>query len=336
RIYIRDRQAGTTTAILAYGGAAPNASIDNPAMAGDGSAVAFQSTASNLLAADNPGGTSNIFVYDTASGSIDLISRSYGSSLAETITPTYGANSGCEAPSISYGGRYVAFLSAATNLIYGAGNGYSQVYVYDRTTGEMVIASAQDGGTGLANNSNYTPNISNDGRYVAFSSWAGNLTPTENPGDDSAVYLRDLVDQKTTLISRIDNTLAGYGSGVYGTSGSDPVVSACGMYVAFASSTGYLAEPSGGKIFLAINDTNGDGIADTDADGDGTPDCADLCPDDPDKIEPGACGCGVADTDTDGDGTPDCLEEEAAPLLPDTATQPEDAGVSCFISTAIN
>ena len=96
-------------------------------------------------------------------------------------------------------------------------------------------------------------------------------------------------------------------------------------------------ETSSDDIFRAINDTNGDGIAETDTDGDGTPDCVDLCPDDPDKIEPGACGCGVADTDTDADGTPDCLEEDApeTPRLPDTETNPEESGVSCFISTLI-
>ena len=43
-----------------------------------------------------------------------------------------------------------------------------------------------------------------------------------------------------------------------------------------------------------------------DSDGDGTPDCTDACPFDPNKIAPGQCGCGVADTDTDHDGTADC------------------------------
>ncbi|MBU2496180.1 MAG: right-handed parallel beta-helix repeat-containing protein [Candidatus Omnitrophica bacterium] len=54
--------------------------------------------------------------------------------------------------------------------------------------------------------------------------------------------------------------------------------------------------------------TCGCGVADTDTDDDGTPDCIDNCPDDPNKTEPGICGCGIIDTgiDTDGDGTYDC------------------------------
>jgi hypothetical protein len=50
----------------------------------------------------------------------------------------------------------------------------------------------------------------------------------------------------------------------------------------------------------------GCGVPDTDSDGDGTPDCNDNCPGDPNKTEPGVCGCGIPDTDSDGDGTPDC------------------------------
>jgi hypothetical protein len=56
-------------------------------------------------------------------------------------------------------------------------------------------------------------------------------------------------------------------------------------------------------------------VADTDSDSDGTLDCNDGCPDDPDKTEPGVCGCGVADTDSDSDGTADC--NDAFPDDPD-------------------
>ena len=53
-----------------------------------------------------------------------------------------------------------------------------------------------------------------------------------------------------------------------------------------------------------------------DADNDGTPDCTDGCPNDPDKINPGACGCGVADVDNDHDGyyacDDDCDDDNSA------------------------
>lgn len=58
--------------------------------------------------------------------------------------------------------------------------------------------------------------------------------------------------------------------------------------------------------------------SDTDSDGDGTADCDDGCPNDPNKTEPGQCGCGTPDTDTDGDGIADCND-------------PPDSGcTSCF------
>ncbi|ABW68920.1 PD40 domain-containing protein [Desulfosudis oleivorans] len=338
-IFIRDTQEGATTRIMAYGGAQPDNNSYYPAISGDGSAVGFQSRASNLLEANNPDtGDQNIYVYDTASGAIELISRAYGSALSEEITPTYGANGGCDNPVISYGGRYVAFYSYATNLVYGGSNGEYQVYVYDRTSGEMVVASAEDGGTSEGNNTSDRPSISPDGRYVAFRSQATNLVTdvTEYTSSDYLVFLRDTVDQKTTLISRIDNTVGGYEAGVYGGGiNNAPSVSDCGMYVAFGAAGSYFVEGDtngNSDIFRVLNDTDGDGIGDMDTDGDGTPDCVDLCPDDPDKIEPGACGCGVADTDADGNGIADCLEddEEPAPRLPDT-----DIGPDCFISTLV-
>ena len=50
----------------------------------------------------------------------------------------------------------------------------------------------------------------------------------------------------------------------------------------------------------------GCGTPDVDTDGDGTLDCNDSCPNDPAKVVRGVCGCGTPDVDTDGDGTLDC------------------------------
>jgi hypothetical protein len=65
-----------------------------------------------------------------------------------------------------------------------------------------------------------------------------------------------------------------------------------------------------------------------DSDGDTTVDDCDACPFDPDKTDPGACGCGVPDDDSDGDATPDC--NDACPFEP-ALTSPDEPGaeVSC-------
>ena len=53
----------------------------------------------------------------------------------------------------------------------------------------------------------------------------------------------------------------------------------------------------------------GCGVADTDSDNDGTPNCNDQCPNNAPQVAPGLCGCGVADTDSDNDGTPNCNDD---------------------------
>jgi len=52
----------------------------------------------------------------------------------------------------------------------------------------------------------------------------------------------------------------------------------------------------------------GCGVADTNSDSNGTPNCLDECPNDMTKIVPGACGCSTLDKDTDEDGMPDCKD----------------------------
>jgi hypothetical protein len=64
-------------------------------------------------------------------------------------------------------------------------------------------------------------------------------------------------------------------------------------------------------------------VSDADTDGDGTPDCDDDCAEDPGKTNPGVCGCGVADDDSDGDGIPDC--NDVCPEQPNVDSDSDEA-----------
>jgi subtilisin family serine protease len=62
----------------------------------------------------------------------------------------------------------------------------------------------------------------------------------------------------------------------------------------------------------------GCGVADTDSDADGTADCLDGCVADRDKTTPGSCGCGLSDEDADGNGTLDCRDPQISGVVPPT------------------
>ena len=84
------------------------------------------------------------------------------------------ANADSLSPAISADGRYVAFISAANNLVFGDHNGFGDVFVHDRVTGVTELVSVDSTGH-QANADSLSPAISADGRYVAFISTANNL-----------------------------------------------------------------------------------------------------------------------------------------------------------------
>ena len=92
-------------------------------------------------------------------------------------------------PAISADGRYVAFASAASTLVSGDTNGVEDVFVFDRVerTTERVSLS---GSGGEANGDSYDPAISADGRYVAFTSAASNLTAGD-ANEELDIFVRD-------------------------------------------------------------------------------------------------------------------------------------------------
>jgi hypothetical protein len=177
-IFVHDRQTGVTVSPTNQQG-----DYDSywPSISADGRYVAFQSAASNLVEGDTYGGY-NIFAYDRVSSQTKAVSVS---STGEH------ANNDSVHPSISADGRYVAFQSNASNLVEGDTNGYRDVFVHDRQTGETTRVSVSS--TGLQGNNQshyYSSSISADGRYVAFTSLASNLVEGDTNGAND-VFVHD-------------------------------------------------------------------------------------------------------------------------------------------------
>lgn len=110
-------------------------------------------------------------------------------------TPGNGAS---HTPDVSGTGRYVVFASDATNLVPGDTNGKRDIFLRDTVTRTTRLVS-----TGLrgrpANGPSYRPTVSDNGRYVAFTSTATNLVA----GDTNRVMDAFRADLTTGTITRI-------------------------------------------------------------------------------------------------------------------------------------
>ncbi len=172
--------------------------------------------------------TAAVAAGDSAAPVTVLVSRAGGDG------PSGDANS--VTPSISADGRYVAFASRARNLVPGTEGHGLQIYVRDLVARTTTLVSRVSGVDGVAADSGATnPTISADGRYVAFSSGAENLSSEDVTYGD--VFVRDLATGTTTLVSRASG-LTGAAADEYS---SDPAISADGRHVTFVSQANNLS-----------------------------------------------------------------------------------------------
>jgi len=206
-----------------------NGNSEAPALSDDGQLIAFQSAASNLVTADL-NQRRDIFLRDFGASTTELISQ------ATDGSPSNGdsMNAG-----ISGDGRYVVFASQADGFSANDINGTWDVFVRDRQAGTTKRISQSSAGI-VGNDYSWTPDISQDGRFVAFESFSSNLVK----GDLNDLADIFVVEIATGAIERV--SLASFGFEATGRS-SFPSISGDGRYVAFASDA-----PN-----LVANDTNG-------------------------------------------------------------------------------
>jgi Tol biopolymer transport system component len=229
-VFVRDRATGETTrvSIADDGTESNNLSVD-VGISSDGRYVAFSSTATNLVP-DDTNASSDIFVHDRLTGATTRVSVASDGSQG---------NSSSSVPSISADGRYVAFLSFASNLVPDDTSG-PDIFLHDRATGETTQVNVATDGT-RANAFSSLPILSADGRYIAFFSSASNLVADDTNGVQDA-FVHDRVTGETVRVSRGTNGTEGNGD-------SGPrSLSPDGRFVVFTSTASNLVE----------GDTNGE------------------------------------------------------------------------------
>jgi Tol biopolymer transport system component len=210
-------------AAMASGGGAERVSVDSsgaelaaasarPALSSDGRFVAFVSLFPRL----DGSSVGVVFVRDRRSGTTERVNVARD-----------GGDASSDEPAISADGRFVAFRSAAANLVARDTNGVSDIFVRDRLAGTTERVSVGSLGGQSAGDS-FDPAISADGRFVAFRS-AGWLV-SGKPKAAFDVYVRDRQLKLTELVSVSTAPL----DRAYGSSFA-PSISADGRYVAFAS-----------------------------------------------------------------------------------------------------
>ena len=211
-----EAQITTRVSVAPEGGDPDDASFLS-VLSADGRYVAFDSIASNLVEGDN-NQFADVFVYDRQTKITTRVS----------VTPEGSDPNGDSfLPAMSSDGRFVVFISIASNLVVGDENEFWDIFVFDRQTGTTSRVSVNMEGedhNGLIG----PPTISANGRYIAFDSTATNLVPL----GASRVQKIFVYDQQTGSISQVSLTPEGRNPN----RGSFlPALSANGRYVAFES-----------------------------------------------------------------------------------------------------
>jgi WD40-like Beta Propeller Repeat len=228
-VYLRDRTNGTTelVSVNTTGTGGGNDNSFPAAVSANGRFVLFQSDASNLVS-DDTNNVSDVFVRDLVNETNLLVSISTGG----------GVGNGASRDAVmTPDGRYVAFVSAATNLVVGDANRIPDVFVRDLEPGTTLLVSvgATSTNASVLTSSSESPGITPDGRYVVFFSTATNLVPGLRIAGE--VFVRDMIGGTTAWASVAARSVF---QSLYGSTNAisyNSAISDEGRYVVFETST---------------------------------------------------------------------------------------------------
>ena len=240
-MYVRDLETGKITLVdVSDSGAVGNGDSFGGTISADGRYVAYTSAATNLVPHDTTK-YFDVFVRDLVAKKTYRISTAWNGQNGNSLS--FRAE-------ISGNGQYVAFTSLATNLLPGLTNHGSIVYVYDMATKKLAIASVNSSGA-QANSDAQAPTISDNGRYVGYSSRGTNLSPDATDGRWN-VYVRDMARHVTILVSAgVSNVYSSAELPITAQGSLGSTLSPDGHSIAFGA---WVQQPTGPLLGLFIHD----------------------------------------------------------------------------------
>lgn len=246
-VFLRDRRLGTTTrmsvtrtgAEVSYGGFAP-------ALSPDGRYLVFGSA--NSLTGDGAIENTGVYLRDLAAGTLERVDLNDAGVL--------GDNEERE-PTVSAGGRYVAFSSPSTNLVAGDTNNAWDIFVRDRLTGTTSRVSRSSAGVQSDGNAwgegSFVPSISADGRFVSFFSHSTNLVAGDTNREPD-VFVHDRQTGETVRVSVADDGSQAQSGWFLGSESGPQALSADGRSVAFTSCAQLVRADTGGGCNVYVRD----------------------------------------------------------------------------------
>jgi Tol biopolymer transport system component len=189
-IYARDLDARTTTLVSVNrfgtdGGSTPSGHINafSPMISPDGRFVAFESSATDMVANKTDFLTHDVFLRDLAAGTTTLVSVNLAGT--DSTSPRGGPSSRFRSSfvsDISADGRFISFESNAPDLAANDTNGTYDVFVRDVAAGLTTLASVNRAGTGSAAGESFSSDLSADGRLVAYMNTADDIVENDHNG----------------------------------------------------------------------------------------------------------------------------------------------------------
>ena len=232
QVYVKDMQSGAivratdTTARI----------LNLSSVSSDLTYLCFDALGDTLVA-DDTNGVQDVFVLDATTLAVTRVD------LAETAHPVTAGDAPSYNPDISADGSRIVFDSSALLLDaegYTSDNTYGDIFLYDTATSDITRLSNTPFGDG-GNDASYGPQISADGRFVAFSSLATDLTFGGDGNDAADIFRVDTANGAVVLVSASMSSGGTTSDGAY-----DPSISDDGSRVAFTS----------GSADLVPGDTN--------------------------------------------------------------------------------